>query len=568
MLSQHYDFLSIVHTIYDHARAVAALYNQLGSMDIPLIPPSQSLWNRVATRNRLYYPSDLHILKRSRFLGDVIYRSRDVSDSDFGTSERVLFRTSWSIWNSQPSIDHDFPELWDLMNSWGSLGPAASGISLRYSRYWLEFDASRDWFVIYDLCRKASNENPRHLKVELLFSLSAAAYSQTTHSNIVPFFTTIALDERYHYLDPPPDRSYTLSDGLGPELRYLEDLVFKSALPLSSTPAHFINVAGETVQSIETLRQEQYDVAIKRESAVVADLLYHQWPGVQFVDFPGQWLSKSACMQRIKEYARSVSRNLRLENHVLRLQGILQDFGNIAAPAIDKYLFVPQFVPSDAITPSFSLRDILVARSNVSAHPTVGTPFQVSALPSIPSTDRDPPPAGLDCLEILIEELQRSQQPLLKLCGNDLNNSRRALLGQVASRFSRGGIPSREALLLYHDECSYRKDSFFSEILASLVPSGNVEEINGIAGLWPRIIPRTILRQLARGHISTLPDPWKSVIVRYAVSCLEYQRSIRLLDLSSRREHEELLRETENICRDVMTEWTPDWLLIQVRLLP
>jgi hypothetical protein len=454
------------------------------------------------------------------------------------------------------------------MNSWGSLGPAASGISLRYSQYWLEFDASRDWFVIYDLCRKAANENPRHLKVELLFSLSAAAYSQTTHSNIVPFFTTIALDERYHYLDPPPDRSYTLSDGLGPELRYLEDLVSKSALPLSSTPAHFIKVAGETIQSIETLRQERYDVAIKRESAVVAELLYHRWPDVQFVDFPGQWLSKSACMQRIKEYARSVSRNLRLKNHVLRLQNILRDFGNVAAPPVEKYLFGPRFFPSNLITPSYSLRDVLVARSNVWAHPAVGTPFQVSALPSIPSTDRDPPPAGLDRLEILIEELRRSQQPLLELCGNELNNSRHALLGQIASQFARGGIPSEEVLLLYHGECSYRKDSMFSEILACLAPSGNIEEINGIAGLWPRINPRTILRQLARGHISTLPYQWKPVIVRYAVSCLEYQRSIRLLDLSSRREHEELLREAESICRDVMTEWTPDWLLVQVRLFP
>jgi len=491
--------------------------------------------------------------------------SRDVSD--FGTLERVLFRTSWSIWNGQPSLNHDFPQLWDIMNSWGSLGPAASGISLRYSRYWLEFDASRDWFVIYDLCRKAANENLRHLKVELLFSLSAAAYSQTTHSNIFPFFI-IALDERYHYLDPPPDRSYTLSDGLGPELSYLEDLVSKSALPLSSTPAHSMNVAGETVQSIEMLQQEQYDVAIERESAVVAELLYHQWPDFQLANFPEQWLSKSACMQCIKEYAWSVSRNVRLRNHVLQLQSTLRDFDNVVAPAVEEYLFSPRFVPSDTITPSYSLREVLEARSNVPARPAVGTPFQVSALPSALPTDRDPPPAGIDRLEILIEELQRSQQPLLKLCGNELNNSRRALLGQMASQFARSGIPSQEVLLLYHDEGSYRKDRIFSEILASLAPSGNVEEICGIAGLWPRITPRTILRQLARNHISTLPCRWKSVIVRYAVSFLEYQRSIRLLELSSRQEHEELLRETESICRDVMTEWTPDWLLVQVGRFP
>jgi hypothetical protein len=141
-LSQHYDFSSTVNLIYNHARALATLIDQFGPRDIST---EKSLYNRVASRNRFYYPTDLHISGWSSFLGDVIYTSRDVSD--FGTAERVLFRTSWSIWNGQPSLNHGFPELWDIMDSWGSLGPAASGISLRYSRYWLEFDASRDWFV-------------------------------------------------------------------------------------------------------------------------------------------------------------------------------------------------------------------------------------------------------------------------------------------------------------------------------------------------------------------------------------------------------------------------------------
>jgi hypothetical protein len=561
VLSQHHDFFSAVHTIFEHARALAALYEQSGPLD-----PFREQWllNRATSRNRLYYPSDLHISGQPSFLGDVVYRSRDISG--LGTAERVVFATSWSIWNDQPSLKHDLSELWDIMYSWGSVGPAASGISSGYSRYWLEFDAARDWFAIYDLCRNAANQNLQNLKVQLLFSLSAAAYSQTKYSNTVSFFMAIALDERYHYLDPPPDRFYTLSDGLYPELKYLRYLVSKSALPPSSTPAHSIIAEGEKARNIETLQQELYNEAITRQSEAVAELIYYQWPDYQFKGFPDQWLSKSECNQHIEEYALSVSRNVRLRNHVLQLQSILQDFGKVVVPAMEAYIFLPRFITSNAKAPSYSLRDVLAARSNVPTLSAEGEPFQVNPIPStlLPG-DRGPPPAGLDRLEILIEELQRSHQPLLKLCGNDLDNSRRALLGQNASQFARGGIPSHEALLLYHDQCSYKKDKIFSEISDVLAPSQNVEEIGGIAGLWPRITPRTILRQLVHDYIGPPFYRWRPVFVHYAVSFLEYQRSIRLLGLSSRQDNEELLRETESSCHDIMSEWTPDWLLVQVR---
>src|SRR6266581_2551104 len=89
-----------------------------------------------------------------------------------------------------------------------------------------------------------------------------------------------------------------------------------------------------------------------------------------------------------------------------------------------------------------------------------------------------------------------------------------------------------------------------------------------MAGLWPRITPRTILGQLAQNRISTLPEQWKFVITRYADSFVKYQQSRRLVQLSSRQKCEDLLQETEAICIDVLAESTPDWLLVQVRRLP
>jgi hypothetical protein len=117
------------------------------------------------------------------------------------------------------------------MSSWGSVGPASSEVSLRYSRYWLEFDATRDWFVIYDLCRHAVNGGLPSMRIELSFCLSAAAYSKSKYSDIIPFFMAFALDERCRYLSPPPDLSYTLSDGVAPGTCVSKTLVSRSAYP-------------------------------------------------------------------------------------------------------------------------------------------------------------------------------------------------------------------------------------------------------------------------------------------------------------------------------------------------
>jgi hypothetical protein len=164
----------------------------------------------------------------------------------------------------------------------------------------------------------------------------------------------------------------------------------------------------------------------------------------------------------------------------------------------------------------------------------------------------------------LIEEYRHSGQPLLEHYGNELNRSHHELMGNSASQSARGAVPSHEVLRLYRDEHSRRIDKIFSEISATLAPTQNVEKINAIAGLWPRIAPRSLLRQLAQDRIGTFPDQWKAVITRYAVCLLKYQQSQRLLELSLSHKHEELLREMDSMRSDVLVESTPDWLLVQV----
>ena len=545
-LSQHHDFCRAVCSILDHARALEVLYDRPATFCTPA--RDQSLSNRAASRNKLYYPSDLQTSEQTSSFDDVVYKSRDVSGD--GTKEHLAYQTSWSIWNARPSLDHRLPKLWDIMNSWGSLGPADKGISLRYGRYWLEFDAKQDWLAIYSLCHQPVYATHRNLRIKLSFSLSAAAYRKSTNAHIVPFLIISALDERCRNLVPPPDPYYSLSDGLAPKISHLEDLVSTSALPIDLTPAHTFKVEAKKKKQVRKRRQHEYNSAIKRESSAVAMSILQNWPEYRIVGFREQWFDKAVCERRIKEYIQSIARNNRLKEHVLQLQNILQYYENVSMPTAVPYVFSPRFITRHSKTHSCAIHDLLVSRINVPAPSAVGEDGALLA--------------GSDSLEILIEEFRRSRQPLEQLFGNELKRSNRELRNG-ASQPTRGAVPSHELLHLYHDECSHRKDKIFSEISAALAPSRDVEKISEISGLWPRITPRSILRQLAHDHISTVPDRWKFVIMCYARSLIRYQHSLRLLDLSSKQRNEDLLREIEATRSDVLAESTSDWLLIQVR---
>lgn len=567
-LSQHHDFFGAVCTILDHARLLEALYDQPITFDSHGRNPL--LLNRAASRNRLYYPSDLQISEQPSSVDDLEYRSRDVPDSE--SAEHVAYRTSWSIWNAQPCLDRRLSsqKLWDLMCSWGSLGPASSEVPLRYSRYWLKCDVTRDWFVIYNLCRRAVNGDLRNSRIRLSFCLSAAAYGEPRFADVVPFLIIFALDHRCGNLSPPPERSYTLSDGVAPERTRLEVLVSKLAFPMCSIPEHFFKEAG-TSKKAKKRRKEEYVRAIRMQLSAVVDSILRRWPDYSSANFGEPWFDKSECLRCTKEYTQSISRNVQLRDHVLQLQSILQDHVDVSIPpaATTQCLFSPRFITRHTKSISYSIRDVFLLRTTTPNPSIDGEPFPFPGANTPPSveTEGGPPPVGLDSLKILIDELRYSRQPLLHLYGNELDKSHREFMEHSASQSARGAVPSHELLRLYRDECSRRKDKVFSEISAALAPSQNVEKANGIAGLWPRVTPRSLLRQLAQDHIAILPDRWKAVITRYAVFLLKYQQSQRLLELSSRQKHEELLREIDSLRSNVLAESTPDWLLIQVRPL-
>jgi hypothetical protein len=566
ILSQHHDFHPAVLSILDHAHAMEALYDNPVVFEIPRRVPS--LLTRAVSRNKVYYPHDLQSLRHSPslILKDVTYKSRDVlvADGRGADSEYAAYQMSWSVWNDQPCLSRKSPAsgLWKEMQSWGSLGPAGKGISLRYSRYWLSFDAAKDWLGIYDICRRALNcDDPQDTKIRLAFSLSAARFSGTKYADIMPVILIFATDTSFRCLKRPLASHYVLSGGTYPDQERLLNLVSQFALPLEQTPAQTMEIANK--KEVVKERRRQYHSSISEITSTAAQSMVEQWPKRHF-DLPRQWFNIQGCRQCIDAYLESISRNINLRDHIHRLQAIIDRYEITTLPNTP-YIFSPRFNTRSPKATSPSLGEVLMSRANFAQSPIyeqsgVGIPSTVT----IGTQSTKPPPSGEDSLRCLIHEFQQSQESLLRLYGEGLSKSHRDLLVKAAPFPIYRSVPPQEVLRLYRDLCSKQKDAIFSQISETLAPSQKLENVLSISGLWPRITPRSILRELTRDRVHTLTVQWKRVITRYAVAFLKYQQSQRLLDLSSRRRGEELLREAETTCGDVAAACSPDWLLIQV----
>jgi hypothetical protein len=563
ILSQHHDFHPAVLAILDHARAMEALYDN--PVDFELPRRQASLLTRTASRNKAYYPHDLQSLRHSppSISPDVAYKSRDVADGQ--GAEQVAYQMSWSVWNDRPSFPRKPPKLWDVLQSWPSLGPAEKGISLRYSRYWLTFDAAKDWLGIYDSCQEALRRDPQDSKIILAFSLSAASFSGSDYADLIPLILVFATDTRLCGLTRPPPSHYELSDGTYPVHKRLTNLMSHSALPLESTPMQSMDVPAFTgKKAAKKLRRQEYNSCISKLASEAAQSTVEQWPKMS-CDVPHQWFGAERCRESVEAYLRSISWNFIFRGHISRLQVILNGYGTNMPPEVP-YVFSPQLCARPPKESSTSLREVLMSRANFPLPSARELPSSSYTIPSAATkaTEGNPLSTREDGLSPLIQELRRSQESLLRLYGEDLNKSYGDLLRKGASFLVRRGVPSRGALLEYRDLCSRKKDTIFSEISEALAPLQKHENVVSVSGLWPRITPRSILRELSRDRVRTLTDQWQQAITRYAVAFLKYQQSQRLLELSSRGRDEELLREAENTCEDVAAACSPDWLLIQV----
>ena len=609
VLSQYHDFHPAVLSIINHAQSMEELYDEPVVFGVP--SRQASLLNRAASRNRVYYPHDLQISRysSSSIPKDIEHRSRDVADG--GRDEHAAYQMSWSAWNAKLYLPRKWLKLWDQLRSWRSIGPSNRKISLRYSRYWLSFDVAKDWLSIYDVCQKALSCDSQEVKIKLAFSLSAASFSGSDRAEIVPLFLIFATDPRIGRLTHPPAPHFELSDDTSPDRERLESIIYQSRRPIGSTPAQTMDVPAADQRNAEVVREDAYFTTINLKKRHVAESILALWPKrdgdtflllkSQHYGLPEQWFDTERLGKMADDYMESISRNIEFGAHIADLQVVLNSCETTVPIANATYTVVlptarlkkeipharltsrwqhsrqhyytvsPQSSTRSPKTTSPSLQDVLSDRGNVPQSlihdstsqdvPSSRAKFPASRA-KLPSS-RARLPQSTEDLDSLIQEFKDSRLSLLRLYGEDLQKSYNDLLRKPAH----SPPTPPESLRHYRDLCSKKKDALFSDIAEALAPERELEKVINISGLWPRITPRSILRELSRNRVDTLADPWKRAITRYAVAFLKYQQSQRMLELSSQHRNVELLREAETACEETAAACSPDWLLIQVSSL-
>ncbi|KAH8992960.1 hypothetical protein EDB92DRAFT_1986025 [Lactarius akahatsu] len=315
-----------------------------------------------------------------------------------------------------------------------------------------------------------------------------------------------------------------------PDRARLANVISRFALPMERTPAQTMEVRaapGNVKKAARKQRRQEYDKSISEIASEAAQSTVERWPEA-WSNLPHQWFDTQRCRESVEAYLQSISRNIDFRDHIRRLQAILNLYGT-SIPPVAPYVFSPQHSARPPKASSPSLRELLMSRANFLPLPT---------------------PNGLHPAALY---LLLSSHVLGGRYYNSMEKTWTRVAGKRASFLVQRGVPTQEALLQYRDLCS-KKDAISSEFSGALAPSQKLENVVSVSGLWPRITPRSILRELSRDRVHTLTEHWELAIARYA----------RLLELSSRRRDEELLREAETVCEDVAAACSPDWLLIQI----
>ncbi|KAI0297839.1 hypothetical protein B0F90DRAFT_1811021 [Multifurca ochricompacta] len=502
--SQHHDFHTAVRSILDHADAIEALIRSQS--------PSPFL------NGMNHYFIAQHFATRC-----FTHKSCNSRDSHTPSSGRhAAYQMSWSTWNAKPSPSPEWLQLWQAIQSWRSIGPASSNISLRYNRYWLDFNAAQDFLGIYNAVN--------NLRICLAFTLSAASFSRSAVAGFLPLILIFATDIRFRGLRPPPDLVF----------KRLEALIVQCAHRMDLTPAKTMAVTDEQ-------QMQEYNRIVEKQASEAASSIVDHWPGSASLKLSNQWFATSSCRGCVDVYLRPISQNNELKCHIERLQGILSDYGSTTFSGLP-YTFSPRFDRGTPKIISYSMQEVLASRADVPPPLSCEEPIVIPSNVTVGARS-SPQLTGEGRLRSLIQEFRHSQESLLRLYGDDLENSHSALVGKRTPLLTQRVIPSYEVLRDHRDRCSARKDIIFSELSKSLKPSQKIEKVISAAGLWPRITPRSILRELSRDRVDALTGLWK-----YAVTT--YQQSQRLLELSS--------RVATKSSYDVAAVCSEDWLLIQI----
>ncbi|KAF8127615.1 hypothetical protein EV363DRAFT_1513903 [Boletus edulis] len=555
--TQHHDLYVVANGIKEHCERVLSFQENQSSDLFESFPlQDEHLLERSALRAAYLFPSESSE-QPSGASFDVRYQGRDVLESSSGEHRAYTAATAVRRRTANPSTTNI---ILSMVQSWTGSVDGDATLSLQYDISWLAPKLPLVWLKAYKLLR-----TPGEAKwFPLLFSLPAMAYASSKSANLVLVFVAFASEPHFRLEDPPHYDSYDLAEGDSPSSTTLRDYVSDCAhsfvrSPESAEPAW----SNESSNSLRKRRLKLYNDRRDSDTNQTVSQLLNAWPchtpprcslSPELYDVPD-------FTSNVQRHFSSCYRNLKLKEHLTRVQNILN---NIPSPAIPIPTLQYTFEPSQNTPPrtSWSLTvEQLFARPapSLQSHGTLPSYTANSGGTSLPSS------APLHQLIATVEE--NAVNPFQRRYASALRTSAECFRTDI-SFATRGPmeLPTEETLAAHYARCRANYREGLEYVKQHLSSRSQSEQALEQAGQWPRMTAHSLLRSLASSSPTALSDGWKECLIRLALLALELQRARRLLRLPLDNSCEELRRELENEgCDGWNAEAHPDWLLIQLQ---
>jgi hypothetical protein len=559
--SQHHELFIVSKAIKEHYEKVQLFHESQSSPLFQTFPSHDDhLLERSALRAAYLFPSESSG-RPSRADLDVRYSARDLVE--FSSGEQRAYTAATAVHHRTANATTR-KNILSMLNSWtGSVSRDAT-LSLRYDRSWLTPDLPLIWLTAYELLQR-SNEGKWF---QMLFSLPAMAYASSQLADLVPVFVAFASDPHFGPEKPPHYDSYDLADEYYPSSTTLRGYVSDCAHSFQHSPESKAEPAGrsEGRKRLKKRRLEMYND--RRDSdaneAARQTLKALSWP----TETPPQCSLDPKLYDvpdftaNVKSHFSSCYRNVKLKEHLTRVQGILNNVHSRASsiPAL-QYSFQPsQSTPSR--TCWLLTVDQLFARPAPSLH------WQADErLPLYTAEDGNTSLSDSAPLHQLIATVEANAvNPFQRHYVSALHTSAECFgneISLVAHEATK--LPTVETLVQHYAQsrASYIKGR--DHVKQYLGPKSQSEQALEQSDQWPCITAHALFRSLASNSPIVLSNEWKECLIRLTLLTLELQRARRLLRLHFDHLREELCRELQNEgCDGWNAKAHPDWLLIQV----
>ncbi|KAH7332999.1 hypothetical protein B0J17DRAFT_736241 [Rhizoctonia solani] len=577
-LSQHFAF-SFASTVVLRRAETLQLFHPLDFKIhdyIGALESSDTLAQRVAQRMAGYYPPDSaylsHIIHSAQIL-DSVCPGRDDLMGDWGEVGQVAAWASELVrenWGKPVFKPYNLVFLVELYNT---LDDTEEHDTLSYHSSWFEFNLKSSWINLYNLLRHATISSNKYM---LTACLAGIAFGQKLPTELIPVLLAFSTNPEFRSLDPPYRKTFQFKDGYEPTREHLEKSVLEVTYPLESTPAGAL-VRNEDESSHDFLlrKQSYYSTHLSKCQSELVEFLINQWPRTDRMAFTeicspsvdySRWLDVVSCRKLVGEYFSSCISNIEMKDHLRKLEALLvsypTSFGTTFAPV--NHENSQTSIPSRTHTSSwgvFIITNLMCSRPA----PNLADSYLLSSF-SVPrrtgkSTDETR-------LAMLIAEFRQSENPLNRRYGANLDHSRRELKEKQVLLLPRLLTPATMTFLSQTRE--HRADylvNAFQQFTTVLSPQTDVEHVAFLAGVWPRITPRTIIQQLSLRNRPHLNSEWRNELIAYAQGFVECQKSERLILLAASGDTEEFCKELDFASGDDSLDIEdPDCLLLFLQI--